>query len=224
MTISISADGEYRTDDGVASMTFRCDGKYRPVPEENNRIQACVKSTATTLDEIRMENGVKTNAYHWELSADGKVLTSTATAFRPSGPVTMGQLVVTRMSGSSGFAGQWRDTTYLQRHADLTLRLDNQYLHIGYPISGQYVDALLNGSDTAVYGPHAVPGVTYAVRSAGEREFLILGKRNGRVLDQESLVLSEDGKVLTDSFWNPDKPAAKATLAYERSSGQPVHP
>ena len=43
---------------------------------------------ATTLDLTRKENGAKTNAYHWELSADGRVLTATATAFRPSGPVT----------------------------------------------------------------------------------------------------------------------------------------
>ena len=49
ITISVSADGEYRSDDGFVSTTFRCDGKYRPIG--NNRTQACVKSSATTLNK-----------------------------------------------------------------------------------------------------------------------------------------------------------------------------
>jgi hypothetical protein len=122
LTISISVDGEYRYDDGNASFVFRCDGKDRPIPK--NRTLACVKSSATVLDLTQKEDGVKTNAYHWELSADGKVLTATATEFRPSGPVVKGRAVTSRLSGSNDFAGQWQDTSYLQRHADMTLRLD----------------------------------------------------------------------------------------------------
>ena len=79
-TISISADGEYRYDNGYSSFTFRCDGKDRPTRE--NRTQACVKSSDTVLDLTQKENGVKTRVVHWELSGDGTVFTSTATAFR----------------------------------------------------------------------------------------------------------------------------------------------
>ena len=214
ITISISADGEYRYDDGKVSSTFRCDGEYRPIG--NNRTQNCVKSSPTTLDRTRKENGIKTNIYHWELSAGGKVFTSTATALRPSGPVITGQFVVSRMSGSDGFAGKWVDTSFLRRHAYLTLRLDSQYLHIGYPGEEQYVDAPLNGADAAVYGPHAEAGMTCAIRRSGQHEFLILGKRNGKAFAQESLELSSDGRVITDSWWNPDKPAEKASLVYEK--------
>lgn len=214
ITISISADGEYRYNDGIVSDTFRCDGKYRPIG--NNRTQACVRSNATALDKTRTENGVKTNTYHWGLSADGKVFTATATAFRPSGPVVTGQLVASRISGSHGFAGQWRDMSFLPWHTDLTLRLDGQYLHIDYPSAGQYVDAPLNGADAEMYGPHALAGMTYAVQRAAQREFLILGKRNGRAFDQESLELSDDGRVLTDSWWDLDKPADRSTLVYDK--------
>jgi hypothetical protein len=210
ITISISADGEYLYDDGVASTTFRCDGKFRPIG--NNRTQNCVKSSATTLDRTRMENGVKTNTYHWELSAGGKVFTSTATALRPSGPVIMGQLVAPRISGSNDFAGQWQDTNFLQRHAGLTLRLDSQYLHIGSPNAG--VDAPLNGADAASHGSNAIAGLTYAVRKVGEREFLILAKLNGKEVRQESLKLSDNGRVITDYWSNPARPTDKATLVY----------
>jgi hypothetical protein len=128
-TISISTDGEYRYDDDNSSFTFRCDGRYRPIAK--NRTQACVTSSATVLDMTRKENGTKTNTYHWELSAGGKVFTSTATAFRPNGPVITAQ-VASRMSGSNDFAGQWRDTSYRQRHADMTLRLDGPLPDFGF--------------------------------------------------------------------------------------------
>lgn len=212
--ISISADGEYRYDDGFVSNTFRCDGVYRPIG--NNRTQACVKSSATTLDRTRMENGVKTNTYHWELSAGGKIFSATATSFRPSGPVSTGQLVATRISGSTDFAGEWKDTSFSQPPSELSLRFDSQYLHISYPSVGNYVDVPLNGADAAVQGPLAPEGMTYSVRLAGRREISILTKRNSKPLKQSSLELSGDGRVITESFWNPGQPADKSTFVYEK--------
>jgi uncharacterized OB-fold protein len=213
-TISISADGEYHCDNGTSSFTIRCDEKDRPIG--NNRTEACVKNSTTELNRIRKENGAKTNMYHWELSDDEKVLTMTATAFRPTGPVITGQIVASRVSGSNGFAGQWRDPTYLQQHADLTLSLDTQTLHIGYPSVGQYIDAPLDGVDAAVRGPHVPEGMTYAVRLVRRREISILAKRNGKVVTQDSLELSNDGRVITYSWWNPDRPTGKGTFVYER--------
>jgi hypothetical protein len=213
-TTSISTDGEYRYDDGRSSFNFRCDGKDRPIGK--NRTQACVKSSAKVLDLTQKENGVKTTANHWELSAGGEVLTLRATAFRPNGPFVTIQVVASRISGSNDFAGQWRDTSYLQRHADMTLRLDSQALHIGYPSAGQYIDAPLDGVDAAMQGPHAPQGTTYAVRLAGRREFLTLTKHNGKAILQGSLRLSGDGKVIAVSWWSPGQPTGKGTLVYEK--------
>jgi hypothetical protein len=213
-TISISADGEYSWDDGSSSFTFRCDGKDRPI--EKNRTRACVKSSATVLDLTQKENGIKTRTNHWELSGDGKVLTATATEFPPSGPVIVSQVVASRVSGSNDFAGRWRDPSYLQQHADLTLRLDSQTLHISYPSAGQYFDAPLDGVDAAMHGPHAPEGVTYSVRLVGRHEISILTKRNGKPLTQGSLDLSDDGRDITESWWNPAHPADKGTFVYER--------
>jgi hypothetical protein len=214
-TISISNGGEYHYDDDRSSITFRCDGKYRPMGK--NRTQACVTSGTTVLDMTRKENGAKTNASHWELSAGGKVLTWTTTAFRPSGPIITAQDVSSRISGSNGFVGQWRDTSYLQRHADMTLRLDSQTLHIAYPCAGQYIDAPLDGLDASVHGPYVPEGTTYAVRLAGQREFITSKKHNGQVITQGSLELSRDGRIITESWWNPGQPSGKeGTFVYER--------
>ncbi len=215
-TISISVDGEYRYDDGNSnsSFTLRCDGKDRPMG--NGRTQVCVKSSATALDLTRKGNGVKTNAYHWELSADRKVLIATATAFGPSGSVNTSHMVASRISGFNDFAGQWRDISYLQRRAEMTLRLDSQALHISYPNATLYIDLPFNGVETDVRGYLAPGGITYAVRRAGRREILSLTKRNGKVLTHGSLELSKDGRTITDSWWNPDRPADKGALVYEK--------
>ena len=213
-TISISADGEYRYDNGTSGFTFRCDGKDRPIG--NNRTRACVKGSSTVFDLTRKENGVTTNAVRWELSPDGKVLSSVATAYPPSGPVTTSQVVASRVSGSNGLAGQWQDTSYLQRHADMALRIDSQALHLSYPITGQYVDASFDGTDAAVQGPHPPEGITYSVRLAGRREIHTLTKRNGKALTQGSLELSDDGRIITDSWWDPGQPTDKGVLIYER--------
>lgn len=213
-TISISGDGDYRYDNGNSSFTLRCDGKDRPMG--NGRTQACVKSSDTVLDLTRKENGAKTSVYHWQLSADGTVLTATMTSLGPRGPVDTSQLVASRISGSNDFAGQWRDTGYLQRRSEMMLQLDSQALHISYPNAKQYIDLLFNGADAAVRGPHAPDGTTYAVRRAGRREILTLTKRNGKILTQGSLDLSSDGRTVTDTWWNPDRPDDKGTLVYEK--------
>jgi hypothetical protein len=213
LTISISTDGEYRFDEN-SSHTLRCDGKDRQIG--NNRTLVCVKSGDTVLDMTLKENGVKTRVTHDELSTDRKVFTTTMNEFRPNGSVITSQIIFSRLSGANDFAGQWRDANYLQQHADMTLRLDHQALHIDYPSAGQHIDAPLDGVEAAVRGPRALEESTYTVRPAGSREFLKVTKRHGKVFNQGSLELSKDGRTITDSWWNPDRPAVKCTLVYDK--------
>jgi len=98
----------------------------------------------------------------------------------------------------------------------MILRLDGQALHLSYPSAGQYVEAPLDGVDVALQGPHAPEGVTYSVRLAGRREIHTLTKRNGKALTQGSFELSRDGSTITDSWWNPDRPADKGAFVYEK--------
>ena len=213
LTISSSADGGYRFDEG-SSHTLRCDGKDQQIG--NNRTLVCIKSGVTALDITLRENGVTTRATHDELSTDGKAFTTTVTAFRPDGPFIASRIIFSRLSGANGFAGQWRDTSYLQEHTDMTLRLDNQALHIDYPSTGEHIDAPLNGAEATVRGPNVPEGTIRAVRPAGQREFLILTKRNGKILSQGSLKLGVDGRTIIDSWWNPDRPADKGALLYDK--------
>ena len=214
LTISTSSDGGYSFDEN-STFTLRCDGKDRPIG--NNRALACLKSGATGLDITQEENGVKTRATHDELSPDGKVFTTTVTEFRPNGPVITSQIGFSRLSGSpNDFAGQWRDTSYLQQHENMGLRLDNLVLHIDYPSASQHMDAQLDGVDSPVGGLHAPIGTTFAVRPSGDREFITVTKRDGKVFSQGTLQLSNDGREITNSSWKPERPSDVATLVYER--------
>jgi hypothetical protein len=130
-TISISPDGKYHWSDSNSSYSFRCDGQFRSIG--GNRTQACTISSATVLDLIRKEKGVTTNSYRWEVSGAGKVYTATSTTVALSHAAPANQVVASRISGSNGFAGQWRNNTYLQQHAEMTLRRDGQDIHINYP-------------------------------------------------------------------------------------------
>jgi len=65
-------------------------------------------------------------------------------------------------------------------------------------------------------GPHAPEGVTYTARLVGKREILTLSKRNGKALTQGSLELSDDGRVITDSWWNPGHPTDRGVFVYEK--------
>ena len=213
LTISISADGEFRFDE-KSSHTLRCDGKARPIG--NNRTLVCVKSGVVALDITTMGNGVRTRTVHDELSSDGKAFTTTVTEFRPNGPVITSQILFSRLSGSNDFAGEWLDTSYVQQHADMTLRLDNQSLHIDYPSAGQHIDAPLDGVEAAVHGPRVLEGATLAVRPAGNREFLTRTQLHDQVFTQGSLQLSNDGRIITASSWTPDRPDVKGTLVYDK--------
>lgn len=213
VTITVSPDGEYRDDDGVVS-TFRCDGKYRQIGQ--HREENCVQISASELDRNVLENGIKTKTYHWKMVDGGKILTSTAIKLGPDGPSVIGQLVLSRMYGSNDFAGEWQNATPLKQDAEMTLRLNDQFLHLGYPNAEQFVDVPLDGAEATAYGSNASAGVTFAGKKIGKRKYLLVGSTSGRPYKRETLELSDDGRTITVSWSNADKPVPSATLVYEK--------
>jgi len=213
LTIAVSADDEYRFDES-ASHIIRCDGKERSTG--NDRTVLCVKNALTALDITLKENGAKTRFTHDQLSTDGATFTTTVTEFRPDGHAVTFPITFSRLSGSNGFAGQWRDTSYFQRRADMTLRLDAHTVHIGFPNAEQYIDASLN-SDQTTNESHALEAVTYTAKLVDKHNILLAAKHNGKVAANESLELSNDGKVIKYSRWSPDSTTDKTILLYEKN-------
>ena len=215
-SITISPTGEYHYDNGTYSYSFRCDGKqYSQGP---NRMISCLQTSAFVMDTTSKENGGKVSPahIHWQLSADGKTLTSKETSIQADGSVKPRELVYSRTSGSNGFAGGWRDTRRMESKPLLQLALNKRSLHIAFSEIGQYIDAPLDGSDAPVHGPGAPQGLTVAITPHGPQEFLTLQKVGGKIIHQGSLRLSADGRTLVEEYWHPSAPDQKATLVYEK--------
>jgi hypothetical protein len=176
--ITISPAGEYHYDDGVYSYDFRCDGKeYSTRP---SRTISCLQTSAFAIDTTSKENGAKVATAHWELSADGKMLTIKEASIQADGKPR--ELVYSRTPGSIGFAGGWNDTKPLELRDNLVLALNERSFHIAFTESGQYIDPPLDGSDAPMHGPRVRPGLTMAIRPNGPQEFSYARKAGGRSL------------------------------------------
>jgi hypothetical protein len=168
--IAISPAGEYHYDDGVYSYTFYCDGeKYSTRP---GCTISCLPTSAFAFDMASNENSAKVATAHWELSADGEMLTIKGTSIQADGSVKPREIVYSRTSASVGFAGGWTNTKRLESRPQLLLTLNERSLHIAFSESGQYVDAPLDGSYAPMHGPGAPQGLTMAIRPNGLQEFL----------------------------------------------------
>jgi hypothetical protein len=168
------------------------------------------------MDTTSKQNGTKVEAAHWELSADGKLLTITSTSTQANGSLKFKQSVFERTFGSTGFVGGWKNTKPFGTGGRLlVLALKDGRLHFAFPGSGQYTDLTLDGSDAAMHGPGVPPGQTMAMKSQGSRELLTLQKIQGKVLHQGSLKISADGRILVEEFWRPGS-SQKAVLVYDK--------
>jgi hypothetical protein len=150
------------------------------------------------------------------VSGDGKVLTIKGTSTRPDGSVKPRETIFTRTSGSVGFAGGWTDTKRLESRSQLVLALNGTRLAIAFPDGEHSIDAPLDGSDAVMHGPGAVQGETLAIRPHGPQQFLTVKKMTGRIINEGSLRLSADGRILVEEYWNPRAPEQKAKLVYEK--------
>ena len=125
--------------------------------------------------------------------------------------------VATRMAyWYQGRLQPWGDPLALLRFEGLGLAAKVRYGLHAFLCTRRKDWRPLDGIEAAVRGPHALEGATLTARPVGNREFLIVTKRYGKVFTQGSLKLSNDGRVITNSWWNPDRPDDKGTLVYEK--------
>jgi hypothetical protein len=218
-TVSITPDGDYHTANGTTTGRFRCDGKEYPPehPVEVVDTISCTQRNTSDVELIHRKNGVKTFAVQWELSPDGNMLTVKSTSLSGDGSTKPKEHRYTRTSGSTGFAGGWRDVNPLEREPSIwQISLGNQRLHYDFPERSQYADVSLDGTDAVVHGQGVPAGVSIALKKSGPLELSMTKKVGGRVLNVGYLRISADGRSLTESYWSPERPDEKAVLVYEK--------
>jgi hypothetical protein len=213
-SIAILPVGEYLYDNGTYSYKFFCDGKEYPA--RLGHTISCLQTSASAIETTHIDNGTKVGLAHWELSADGKMLTIKGTSIQADGSAKPTEQVFSRTSESIGFAGGWRNTKRLESRPTMLLTLNERSLHMAFSGTGEYVDVPLDGSDAPMHGPGMPQELTLAVKVIGPREFLTLKKFGGKLANEGSLKLTTDGRTLIEEYWNPKRPERKATLVYDR--------
>ncbi len=215
-TITILPQGEYQIVTRSLSYKLICDGKYRPVM--GHRSLACVNGTLTSMDVAERDDGKPVNTVHREISADGKALTQTITTIAEHGPGKSVQKVFVRLSKPSGLAGEWIDPNELNRQPQILMTaLKGSMFYLGFPLEKQYTEMKLDGSDAQTHGTAAGVQATLSVTPATPQKLFTVQKRNGIVVTQGVLILSSDGRSITEETWKPDAPASKTRLVYEKN-------
>lgn len=215
LSITVSPTGEFQTDNGTYRDKFRCDGKEYSMGAGHQT--SCVQSGSLAMDMSLFTNGAKTQAAHFELSPDQGTMIIEATRVQPDGTARSQKTVYLRTSGSTGFSGGWRNPKHLESRPQLmVLTLNEHYLRVAFPEADQYTDVSLDGKDSVVHTARQTPGPTLAMHPNGPAEFLTTVKSGDRILRQGSLLLSKDGRTITETFWRPEMPNNRAVLTYER--------
>jgi len=214
-TLSIPSAGEYRYEIESSGYNFRCDGK--DYPATSTYTISCVQKSATAFESVTKRNGTPLGTTHWEVSADNKTLTIKSASTDPKVRGKGWENVYDRLTGTTGFAGDWRNPKALEsRPQILYLSRRWQSLHFSYPQARQYTDAPLDGSDAVIHSPFMQAGFTMSIKPNGPQEFLLTYKHNGQIYRQGTLRIGDDWRTLVDETWHPENPTQKAVLVYRK--------
>jgi hypothetical protein len=214
-TITILPKGEFQIVTRSLSYKLICDGKYRPVV--GHRSLACVSGTLTSMDVAEKDNGKPVNTVHREVSSGGKTLTQTITTVDEHGPGKSVRKVFVRFSKPSGLAGEWTDPKELDRQPQImTTALKESTFHLGFPLEKQYTDMKLDGSDAQTHGTAIGVQATLSVKPETPQRLLTVQKLNGTVITHGVLILSSDGRSITEETWKPEAPSVRTRLVYEK--------
>jgi hypothetical protein len=214
-SIAISPSGEYQIDNGAYDYSFRCDGKEYPAPSGNTT--SCTQVSALAIALRQRTSGDAAATTRWEVSADGKTLTTWGKKIQPDGSLRPEEKVFERISGASGFSGRWRETKPLESLSrTAVLVLNHGAFHLEFPDIGQFSDSRANEAASPVRGLNEPLGFSRSVRILDARQLQTEDSFAGRIIRRTTWRISENGRTLYVESWAPESPAQKDLLVYER--------
>jgi hypothetical protein len=213
---SPAPDGAIKSTAETRSYTFKTDGK-----EYTNSTGAQVvwkKIDDNNYERSSSRNGVPLGTATYKISSDGKTLVEEETGTSPGGQSFDDTVTYTRVAGSKGLMGSWKDTD-VKLKEDFTMSWkpgsSADSMRWELPTIKAYVDVSYDGKDNTPVGPTVPKGLTIALTKTGPRSLMMVEKLNGKVLVKSTYKLSADGKTLTEIQTPPDG-KAPATIIYEK--------
>jgi opacity protein-like surface antigen len=214
-TVSMTATGMHFSNGATVSYDFACDGKDYPTIAD--RTVSCAKNADGSYDSVAKAKGVVLSKTHRSLSADGKTLTAVSTNMRPDGTTDSETDVYTRVTGSAGMAGKWKNTKSVESSPDvMNIKVAGSSIHWDVPAYKETIDGKMDGSATPMMGPRIPEGLTITFKKVSETKLTYVVKLKDKPLDEGTQMLAADGKSLVDTSWVAGKPAEKEIAVYEK--------
>ena len=199
------------------SYDFKTDGKEYPGATGARNVWKKVDDHNYVSTTSR--NGILLTTTTWKIWDDEKKLVAEDKGTMPSGKDFDDLSTYTRVAGSKGLMGSWKDMDVkLKEDSVMTLKAGSgDSIHWIMPDIKATVDLSMDGKECTPTGPTVPAGLTLAASKTGPRSFVMTEKMNGKLLEKMSYKVSEDGKVLTEVVSPPDG-KAPATIIYEKQS------
>jgi len=221
-SITVSPGVVYHFDDGAIDYSFHCDGNPYPTTGGTGAFISCTETDPTTIVLKENTNGPDSINTRWELSADGKTLTTITRLIQIDGSAKDKQLVYARDSngrdsGTSGFSGRWKATRPFDfRSKTVVLILNYNAFHLEYPDWGQFSDSRVDEPPTPIRGANQPFGFLRSVKILDPRQLQTEDTFAGRVILRTTWKVSDDGKTLCEESSAPKSPSQKNLLVYEK--------
>ena len=214
VTLSRAGNGRWKYNDGTVSYEFGLDGK--PVKTFGDETMSATGDGDHVLDLVFKAKGTESRM-HMELSADGNTITEHGSGTRPDGSKAEENGAMERVGKGSGFAGTWKSTkSESNAGVSFVLAIEGDHIKWDWPTYKRTVDGKMDGSPLPVTGAAATPGMLFSVRKVSATRLSYNVKGEGKVLAEGTLVLSPDGRTLTDTEWALAKPKEKSIAVYTK--------
>jgi hypothetical protein len=193
--------------------TFSFDG--RDVPTHSGYTSSWRQLDARTWSSTTKLNGAIISTDRFQLSGDDRRLSYTSTGTQPDGKSLTTRLTYVRTSGATGLIGTWKAAAMPQGEQEVEfLRWGEHGLTLR--ATNATCEAQLDGKDYRLTGPTMPAGATLSLTQTGPRSILLLQKQSGRLVSQNTLTVSPDGRTLTETVRGTDAARTRATKVYER--------
>jgi hypothetical protein len=211
-SIAVDADGYTVTRGGKTMPKTVCDGK--PNAPVDGTTSTCTKA-GTGYEIQNSRDGKQVSNVKVELSADGKQLTRTVDVTPPDGtsPFTI-TTTSKKVSGGDGVSGDWKETgfTESQDTGVLTIAVNGDSVDFKETDNDKPVTCKLDGTPTSVGGTR-----TMACKLDGPRTLKVTYSDEGKVGRENTFVLSEDGKTITETDITPEPAASTMSVMFNKS-------
>ena len=192
--------GEWKIENGAMSYRFKIDGSE--YPDGFGGTVSWRSVDPETWESVWKVNGKIVSTDMFKLSAGGNALTTHTAGTKANGETTNDVVEHRRVSGGPGLVGSWRISAWkpsAPRIMEFVASGENG-LAIKDTDPAMVCETKLDGGDYPCAGPMLPVGWTMATSSGSHGSLIIHTKKDGKPVGISSIIVSEDGKSLTETI------------------------